>query len=201
MCTAESLLGIVIAVQSKLLRFTAGLRENLPEGSSLDDRKLPSAVRDASVLVIGDHNTIATAAKNATTAVLSALRAACRCLMGGLPRTGPRQSGRQPREGSTDAQTSQRRPKRRAALRSTHAALTAPLAGSLRPVPLPPMATPHRARRRHLRAPRDLAQQTAAPHLPRHAHTHRDRDSTSTPKRSTNPLIRRQTQGPPEPAQ
>ena len=64
-CSAASLVGVVTAVKSRLIGLTADLRENLPKGVALDDRKLSNVVRDASVVVIGDHNTIAAASDSA----------------------------------------------------------------------------------------------------------------------------------------
>ena len=60
--------------------------------------------------------------------------------------------------------------------------------------------TPHRTGQRHLRAPRDLAQSTAASLITRDDDTHRVRDSTSRNNSSMNPeSCLRETQGTPLP--
>lgn len=60
-CSSTAFLAISTAVKSKLLSLTAELRRFLPDNASLDHRKLSRAVENASVVVLGDHNTIATA--------------------------------------------------------------------------------------------------------------------------------------------
>lgn len=60
-CSSATFLAITTAVKSRLLSLTAELRQFLPDDASLDDRKLSRAVENASVVVLGDHNTIATA--------------------------------------------------------------------------------------------------------------------------------------------
>ena len=64
-CSSGAYEGIVTAVRAKLMSLTASLRESLPKGAALDDRRLQREVERWTININGDNNAVAMATDTA----------------------------------------------------------------------------------------------------------------------------------------